>query len=231
VRPSPPGPFGPSVHRPVIIAHGAGNSPTAASSAIDEGADLLEVDLWLHRDRLEARHERRLSFLPLLYETWYLKRPSSPHFGLPELIDLATRSNTGILLDLKGGNGAPPVLRQLLAGRADLPPIIVSSQSWACLRALHAEMPALRLLYSIDVSAGLDLFLAVAERDPLPRGVSCRHSLLTPAIVERLRRAGLLVVAWTVDDPARARELAAWGVDGITTHRVAHLREALRTTP
>ncbi|WP_373324439.1 glycerophosphodiester phosphodiesterase [Tepidiforma flava] len=89
-------------------------------------------------------------------------------------------------------------------------------------------MPAIDLLYSIDVRAKLDLFLSVAERDPLPRGISCRHTLLTRPIVEELRRRGLAVVAWTVDDLDRAQELADWGVDGITTHRVAELREALR---
>ena len=34
----------------------------------------------------------------------------------------------------------------------------------------------------------------------------------------------LLVVAWTVDDIDRAAELVGWGVDGLTTHRVAEMR-------
>ncbi|MBI2073321.1 MAG: hypothetical protein HYT81_09885 [Gemmatimonadetes bacterium] len=33
--------------------------------------------------------------------------------------------------------------------------------------------------------------------------------------------------AWTVDDPARARELAAMGVDGVCTNRPDVIREAL----
>jgi len=49
--------------------------------------------------------------------------------------------------------------------------------------------------------------------------------------VEQLRAAGLAVVAWTVDDLERARELADWGVDGITTHRVAEFRDAFRASP
>jgi len=31
----------------------------------------------------------------------------------------------------------------------------------------------------------------------------------------------LQVVAWTVDNPERARELVSWGIDGLTTHKVA----------
>jgi len=79
--------------------------------------------------------------------------------------------------------------------------------------------------YSIDVRAKLDLFLSVSDRDVRPRGVSCRHSLLSAPIVQRLRDRGLLVVAWTVDDADRARELVDWGVHGITTHRVAEMHE------
>jgi len=78
--------------------------------------------------------------------------------------------------------------------------------------------------YSVDVSAKLDLFRAVADRDSRPRGISCRHTLLTEPVVRELASRGLLVVAWTVDDPHRARQLVDWGVHGITTHRVAEMR-------
>jgi glycerophosphoryl diester phosphodiesterase len=39
--------------------------------------------------------------------------------------------------------------------------------------------------------------------------------LATPACVARFKRAGMLVNVWTVNDPARARELAKLGVDAI----------------
>lgn len=222
-------PLSPEHPRPLLIAHGGGNHPAAAAAALEARADLLEVDLWLHRGRFEARHERRIRFFPFLVETWYLKRLPSAHFGLEELLDLAAGSGAGILLDLKdGGHGTAEAIRDLLTALEHHPPVVASSQSWSILRAPHDRLPAIDLLYSIDVRAKLDLFLSVAERDPLPRGVSCRHTLLTRPIVEELRRRGLAVVAWTVDDLDRAQELADWGVDGITTHRVAELREALR---
>ncbi len=43
------------------------------------------------------------------------------------------------------------------------------------------------------------------------------ESLLTPARIERLLRAGLRVAAWTVNDPARAAALEALGVAWIIT--------------
>lgn len=47
--------------------------------------------------------------------------------------------------------------------------------------------------------------------------VAPHHSLLNEQSVEAAREQGLAVVAWTVNDPQRAAELAAWGVEAIIT--------------
>lgn len=44
------------------------------------------------------------------------------------------------------------------------------------------------------------------------------HAALTKAHVEYLHDRGIKINCWTVDDPARAEELAAWGVDFITSN-------------
>ena len=56
-----------------------------------------------------------------------------------------------------------------------------------------------------------------------PQATLCR-----PALVERWHRAGYLVNTWTVDDPARLRELAAMGVDGVICNDPAAARGAAR---
>lgn len=56
-------------------------------------------------------------------------------------------------------------------------------------------------------------------------GVDRRY--LTPGLYGALRRAGLGVGAWTVDDPREMRALAALGVDFITTNRPDRLMTAL----
>lgn len=57
---------------------------------------------------------------------------------------------------------------------------------------------------------------------------SLNHSLLTRAIVERCHAAGIPVVAWTVDDPARVEQVLALGVDAVVSNEprvvVARLR-------
>lgn len=223
---SPPGDMAPGRVGPALIAHGAGNSPARVASATEEGADFLEVDLWLHDGRLEARHERAVYPFPLLFEQWYLRWAPRMPFGLPDLLKAAGR--TRMFLDLKSGDEeCARLIRRAIDDAADSPRMAASAQQWRFLRALHTIVPEVETFYSIDVQAKLDLFLSVHERDRQPKGVSCRHSLLTAEVVQRLHERGLCVVAWTVDDVERAKVLAAWGVDAITTHRVRDVREAL----
>lgn len=54
--------------------------------------------------------------------------------------------------------------------------------------------------------------------------VDVKHSALKPKIVEEAHALGLAVVAWTVNDPARAKLLSQWGVDTIITDAVDRLR-------
>lgn len=210
---------------PAIIAHGGGNSVALAHDFLDQGADFLEVDLWLRDGHFEARHERRLRWLPLLFEKWYLRRAPGALYGLDELLNETAEHNAGIFLDLKnGGASAAALLRRVLARTAHPRRVVASSQQWLALRSIRELLPEVEAFYSIDVRAKLDLFLSITDRDTRPRGVSCRHSLLSERIVELLHKRGLLVVAWTVDDVERARELVGWGVDGLTTHKVREMR-------
>jgi len=46
---------------------------------------------------------------------------------------------------------------------------------------------------------------------------SINHAVVTPALVERCRALGVPLVVWTVNDPARAVELAELGVDAVVS--------------
>ena len=213
---------------PAIIAHCAGYTAALAAAAAETHADFIEVDLWVHNGRFEARHERRFpAHLPILFEKWYLRFAPRTPFGLADLME-AVDDQTGLFLDLKnGGARAAELVARSMDESGRHHRIVASAQEWNALRALRARSPAVDLFYSIDVQAKLDLFLSVLRRDVRPMGVSCRHTLLNQETVAELHGRGLKVVAWTVDSDDRAAELAAMGVEGITTHRVAELRERL----
>lgn len=209
---------------PFIIGH-RGNSLPRMKEFIDDGVDFVEIDLWLHRDELELRHERALYPLPLLFERWYLKR-RPPRFDLAETL-LRLDGDAFIFLDIK--NGGPEIVAPVQVARLQVPdaPISASAADWPALRALHDHVDGVDVFYSISVPEQLDLFFSVYERDPRPVGVSCRATLLTRDTVQRLHDLGLRVVAWTVDHLDQAGRLADWGVDAITTHRPSAVRAAV----
>ena len=212
----------------MLIAHSAGNTREAALDAVELGADMIEVDLWVHRGRFEARHERRLPFrAPLLYEQWYVALPHRDPVTLPELIEICS-GRCGVFLDIKNsGVETARLVEQDLASAVLPVPVAASSQYWPALRHVSGRLRQVAPFYSIDVVAKLDLFLSVMRRDPLPVGISCRHELVDQSVVERCHEEGVAVVAWTVDDPGRAADLVNMGVDAITTHEVGTLRSAL----
>lgn len=77
-----------------------------------------------------------------------------------------------------------------------------------------------------DRTAPLAVALPLALR-PVIQTAHVDASLLTAARVARLARAGLGVVAWTVNDGARAEALARAGVGTIITDRPGELLAAL----
>jgi len=50
--------------------------------------------------------------------------------------------------------------------------------------------------------------------------VDLKHTLVTTAVIDEAHAAGLRVLAWTVNDTARAAELLGWGVDTLITDAV-----------
>ncbi len=62
-------------------------------------------------------------------------------------------------------------------------------------------------------------------------GASAMHPdvrMLTAERVHRYKSAGFAVNSWTVNDPEKARELEAWGVDGIFTDRAHEMPQEWR---
>lgn len=58
-------------------------------------------------------------------------------------------------------------------------------------------------------------------------GMCVQQWLVSERLIEEAHRAGLHVCAWTINNPEAAQDLAAVGVDSITTDRVAAIRLAL----
>ncbi|MFE1409029.1 glycerophosphodiester phosphodiesterase [Streptomyces sp. NPDC058770] len=86
-------------------------------------------------------------------------------------------------------------------------------------RELAPELPLGLLRGALDADpVALSKELGLASYNPSDDALSKR-----PGVVADLHRAGVAVMVWTVDGPARWQALEAGGVDGIITNRPAEL--------
>jgi glycerophosphoryl diester phosphodiesterase len=115
-----------------------------------------------------------------------------------------------------------------VVGRARSVDVLVSSFDPFVVAASAAAAPGVRRGILVGKRTPR---LAVALPYAMRAAVSCAHledSLHTRERVSRLERVGLELVAWTVNDEARARALVAMGVKTIITDRPAAIVAALR---
>jgi len=103
--------------------------------------------------------------------------------------------------------------------------VLVSSFDLDTVDAVRAMDPAVPTAYLVlDPGAGTARDLAV-ERGH--RALHPWNPMVDEALITGAHAAGLLVNTWTVDDPERIIELAAWGIDGIVTNVPDVARAAL----
>lgn len=89
-------------------------------------------------------------------------------------------------------------------------------------RALDPAVPTAFLVLDPDGGAAVDV--------AADRGHQALHPwvpMVDEALIARAHRAGLVINAWTIDDPERIAELAAWGIDGVVTNVPDVARAAL----
>ncbi|MYI82378.1 MAG: glycerophosphodiester phosphodiesterase [Chloroflexi bacterium] len=206
-------PSGPLFTAPLRIAHRGGNTLRRLVEAERWGVDIVELDLWLHRGRLDVRHAGAAGALPLLREGWKL-RPGRP--GRLQLAGVlnAAGPRTRLMLDLKGRNpGLPDSAIEVMAQHRPGEPYLVSSRHWDSLAPFRA-LPHVLTVYSCGSADELTRALDLARWEGLP-AVGARRGNLDPKRVADLREHVPELFAWAVDSGRRARELVEWGVTGI----------------
>jgi glycerophosphoryl diester phosphodiesterase len=93
-------------------------------------------------------------------------------------------------------------------------------------RAAGARHTGWLTLPGYDQFAAVDEVAARGHGSILPPDVATDRRLVAGA-----HDRGLEVVVWTVNDPARAAELAGWGVDGCITDRPGPVAAAVGAAP
>jgi glycerophosphoryl diester phosphodiesterase len=205
---------------PFVIAHRFGNSLSALRSAEALGVRAIEADLHLFRGRIEVRHLKTVGPIPLLWDRWKLGNPLARRLVLAELIAAAS-PDTELVLDLKGRD-----LRLSARVCASIEPLLaaggrvtICARSWPLLDPFRG-LEGVRLVHSVGTAKQLRQL----QRDSAGRriqGITIHERLLDSATVRDLRELADTIVTWPVNSVERARELIAFGVDGLISDRPA----------
>ena len=241
-----------------IIAHrGASydapeNTLAAVRLAWEQNADAVEVDVHLSRDhRVIVIHDadtRRVCGLKrtvcnqTLAELQKLDvgRWKSPKYAgekLAPLEDVLATIPPGkrMLIEIKSGPEIIPYLQQAI-GNTRVVPIAFDLETITRLKQARPDLECYWVVgwrrdwkrggWLPKPAAMIDQARS-ASLDGLDVGA---NGPITPAFVRKVKAAGLKLYVWTVDAPARARQLRAAGIDGLATNRPGWLRQQLHLT-
>ncbi|MFJ2147225.1 glycerophosphodiester phosphodiesterase [Streptomyces microflavus] len=210
------------------------NTLPSIRSALDRGADAVEIDVRVTRDGV-----------PVLLHDATLERL----WGHDRRVDRLTHQE---VLELTGG-GVPTLAEALAAAgehrvMVDLPGSTDASvkkivgtvrECGAGDRAYYcASADAMLRVRAADPAAEIALtWTTLAPPRPVlleavkPRWLNYRFGLVSRELADRAHRDGLLVSAWTADTKRTMRRLIERGVDSITTNRIDTLHKLRSNSP
>ena len=242
-----------------IIAHrgASGDAPENTLSAMklawEQGADAIELDLWLSKDgKLVVFHDadtKRFADTPrkVAEMTWHelqrldvgawkgekFKGERIP--ALEPILDTIPQGKRAVL-EIKCGPEILPQLKRVIAASGKGPKeLAIISFRHDTLTASKKVFPDIEHYflhgYKKDTATGelpkLPDMLRLAK-EANAQGLDLHFDWpMTKAFVNEVKAAGLKLIAWTVNDPKVAKRLIDAGVDGITTDRPQLLREAV----
>ncbi|MFF1377907.1 glycerophosphodiester phosphodiesterase [Streptomyces sp. NPDC058308] len=208
------------------------NTLPSLRSALDRGADAVEIDVRLTSDGVPVLlHDATLKRL------WECDRP---------IAALSAAEVDGLT-----EGGVPTLEAALAATEGHRLMIDLPGASYDDVRAVVGAVAECRAAERVYYCAGGETMLAVRAADPgaeialtwttlapprpvlldavKPRWLNYRFPLVDRELAIHVRRHGMLLSAWTPDTRRSMRRLLAAGVDSITTNRIDVLA-SLRTS-
>jgi len=197
------------------VAHNAGNNLGTLATALNYGADVIEIDVISARGQLVAGRDHWPSWLarqvfqgPALKQAW-------DHAAAAGIVKLdLMQADRSFLADLAA----------FLAPRAGSRRVMISSRDAGALLYLHRRLPDVTLLFSVAGPDAVRQLQSDAALQQAIGGVSVFQGLVDANLVTWVHQHHLLILAWTVNGSERFNQLVRLGVDGITTANLAILR-------
>ncbi|MFF2408667.1 glycerophosphodiester phosphodiesterase [Streptomyces sp. NPDC058092] len=206
------------------------NTLPSIRSALERGADAVEVDVRVTRDGVpvllhDSTLERLWGHDVRLDRLTHKELTGLTAGGVPTLRDALLAVGTHrVMVDLPGSTDDSVrrivgVVRECGAGER----AYYCAGPDAMLRVRAAD-PSAEIALTWTTLAPPRAALLDAVR---PRWLNYRFGLVDRELTDRLHRDGLLVSAWTADTKRTMRRLVRQGVDSITTNRVDALQRVL----
>ena len=210
--------------RPVAIAHRAGNDPARLQHAKAMGADLAELDVWLHRGRLEVRHAKSVGPLPLLRERWRLSPGWGPRLELDAVIAAAGR-DVRLMVDLKSetlslSEAVARAFERHLPGA----PYAVTTREWWLLEPFEGREKVCLIPSAAWPHELAELLPTLGERY---RALSMHITLVEPALMSELTARGVAVYVWPVNTRTDLERVLGAGTTGINSDNLDLLAEVI----
>ncbi|HEX5166671.1 MAG TPA: glycerophosphodiester phosphodiesterase [Thermomicrobiales bacterium] len=197
-----------------VIAHNAGDHAETAQTALDHGADAVEIDVIMVGETLYATH----AVPPKLIGAWLFRGPR-----LADAWEIVRHADA-VALDLKDSSTAYEDALVTFLSERPHDQVVLSSRSIESLIRLGQRLPNAHLYLSVPNREFFDAVSATSAAfvDRLD-GVSMQHSQIDADMMATLKRRDQRMIAWTVNDLTRVNELVRLGVDGITSDNLAIL--------
>lgn len=208
------------------------NTMASFAAAIDAGADGIETDVRLTTDgALVLSHDDVQGHGGRISEMTSAELRGSGDVVLLEDLLGAFAARTTLYLECKGlfeiGRfaSAEPVASAVLDLITGIPDVTISSFDPTAVAAVRARAPhipvGLGCAEMFPVTGAIESAAAAGYEQVHPS-----HPALDRDVVEAAVRSGVQLIAWTVNDPARAIELRELGVAGVFTDDPRGLRAA-----
>jgi len=213
------------------------NTIVALESAINAGAEVVEIDVRLTLDgKVIVLHDSNLERLWGVSKestdlTWAeISKLGSGQDRIPLLIDvlnLFVGTNSILMIDMEQLEPAQKSFEVVASG-----PLPESQIFWC------GNLDGMRQIRTLSTQARiwmpwdkLELPTLAEINELMPEFINLHYSFVTQKSVNAFKKMGFKVAVWTVDDEPTMRWAAAIGVDSITTNYLSTLKKVITENP
>ncbi len=231
------------------------NSLSSVNLAWQRRTDAVEIDIYLTRDgHIVAYHDRTTQRIggrdkPVAEQSlaelhqldigsWKDARYAGEKIPTLRQVLATVPSRKRLFIEVKAGPEIVPTLvEQIRNWPQHQESAVVIAFSLEVAQAVKKALPKVPVYWLVGFEQDKETGKWRPELEDILKQAAASHfegidvndtALLDADFVKTVHDAGLELYVWTVNDAARARELAAFGVDGITTDRPGWLREQLQ---